>query len=68
MATPDKASVRSLSKAETDLVCDALELKAKSCDRASRASTNSVVASEHSREASVCRNLVTHFRNGFLDV
>lgn len=61
-------SVRKLTSEEVSLVASALELQAKSADRAARAATNSVIAAEYTKQASCCRNLVAHFRNGTLDV
>lgn len=60
--------VRKLTSEEVSLVASALELQAKSCERASRASSNSVIAAEYTKQASICRNLIAHFRNGSLDV
>lgn len=68
MPSNEKSSVRSLTSSEVSMICAALELQAKSCERAARASSNSVVASEHMKDASMCRNLVSHFRNQTLDV
>lgn len=62
------STVRSLQPDEVGLVCSALELQAKSCERAARAASNSVISSEYSKQASICRNLVAHFRNGSLAV
>lgn len=68
MATSDKSPIRSITSEERHIVSSALELQAKSCDRASRASTNSVIASEYVRQAAQCRNLAAHFINASLDV
>lgn len=68
MDTDKVSQVRVLTSDEVSLVCSALELQAKSADRASRVSTNSVIASEYVKQAAQCRNLISHFRNGSLSV
>lgn len=60
-------SVRSLTSAEVDVICSALELAAKSAERFSKGSPNSVISGEYTKQAAICRNLVSHFRNGSLN-
>lgn len=68
MATASSSSVRSLQPAEVALICISLELQAKSSERAARAASNSVIADEHTKLASMARNLSMHVRNGSLAV
>jgi len=60
--------VRTLQSSEIAIICSALELQAKSNERAARASANSVIANEYTAQAGICRNLISHFRNGSLAV
>jgi len=62
------STVRNLSSEELSMVCMSLELQAKSAVRASRAAQNSVIASEYTKQAAMCRNLIAHFRSGSLEV
>lgn len=64
MASP----VRKLLPQEVDVIIRGLDLASKSAERAARASPNSVIASEYMKEASIARNLITHFRNHSLEV
>ena len=66
MADKSTSSVRALAPSERDAVIKSLELRAKSEERAARASDNSVIAQEHTKEAALCRNLCTELRNGVL--
>ncbi|AZL82786.1 hypothetical protein [Apis mellifera associated microvirus 5] len=61
-------SVRSLSKAEIDLVITALGLAQRSAVRFSKSSSNSVISAEFQKQADMASNLIMHFRNGSLDV
>lgn len=68
MANDSKAAaVRSLTAQDVDIVLGALSLYEKSQERAARASSNPVIASEYSKLAGMSRNLAAHFRNGSLD-
>lgn len=61
-------SVRKLTDDEAKLVCFSLELAAKSAERFSKGSSNPVISAEYTKQAGMCRNLISHFRNGSLDV
>lgn len=66
--TTDKSSVRSLTKQERDMVCEALTLQRKSFERAANAAKNPTVAELYTKDAAMCENLRAHIFNQSLEV
>lgn len=60
--------VRKLTDVEQKLIVSALELQAKSFERAQRANANDdVLSGAYSHKAAQCSNLITLIRNGALE-
>lgn len=68
MASSDKIPTRSLAPAERAMIASALELQAKSHDRAAKVAPSPSIEGEFTRLAAQCRNLAAHVTNGSLEV